>query len=788
MNKNSPPLDTPQFKSFIARIRQFDQKLTAFFLTLLKISLLLAILIGSFHLVSSLNDKAIYIEGPEVPGEFIAQGYSSKVVARMIMDQLGNIRGVATDSIYASKVYGREQETEFRLYEAEGQTKMKDQFISLIKDLFGMSKEKVLSELVLDGNLWSIKLRLPNGRMQSFDLLPQYPSASSKTVIKKEELKALILEASLWLVQNYEPVLVGFYYLHINNYERCLELCRMQTGRSDEEADWLRVVQGMAYTQLGNLPEAEEVLSSDAETGEDFPSLCLARVEAFLMGNDTVQIRSAFEKVTECGAEDDVDFYIYLGNWMVELGQFRQARECFERANEMEPNNSSVLSALAGVLQRVDHLEDAAICFEEAYSLAKDKSRIKDKYTHFLLRQGRMWLQEEREAKAWETYLKTLQISPENKEAKSVFDNYWASMDPLFDQLGIRQVISPDSMSTTVREGWMQFMVQQGIKESESGKLSNAEELFFKVKMVDPNHPGLVNVIEDLYKKQLDQALIAGDFSEFRKKYRLIVREGISGTRLKQAFLPKIKNRIREWEKREDVVQELEAYELWYEWDQSNAGVLMAWAKAYARMGNMELAEEKLLKAYQMNVNLFAVVSIWADLLLEAEQYEKAIEKYSLADKMTPNTFRILRNWGKALNLNREYDDAILKYEASLNALDTMHILPQRMALFQMDAYTDLASCNKAIGNSTVAEDWYARTYRKAMQLLAQSPSINISIQTYLKLARMSASQRETNNMVDWLEEGRRRGLQKQDIPIKDPVFKQYSWKIEEIFRDNEAS
>ena len=782
MNKNTPPLSTPLFKSFIGRIRQFSQKLTIVFMTILKLALLVLILLGSFQLFSSLNDKAIYLEAPEVPEKFAIQGYSSKVLARMMADQLSEIRKTAIDSIYAAKQYGRKVEVEFRLFEPEERKNINSQSISFLKRLFGISEKRVASELVLDDKLWSLRLRLPGGKMKSFDHFPEH----STETITKDELETLVKEAGLWLIQAYEPVLVGFYFLHKKDYQRCLELCRVQSADSEDEQKWLNLVMGMAYTQLGNLSDAESTLglNSDKEVGNEFPSLCLAKAEAFLMGNDTVQIRSAFEKVYKCGVEGDVDFYIYLGNWMTELEQYRQARECLEKALELEPENTEVLRGLALVLQKTDQLEEANRYFERAYRLKGDKSRIGNKYTSFLHEQGRAWVKQKMESKAWETYLKILEINPENKEARTVFDNYWASMDPMFEPLGIRQVLNPDSMSLLVREGWMQFMVQEGINASERGELSRAEELFSKVKMVDPDHPGLTKVIEELYKRQLNQSLIAGNFVEFRKKYRIIVREGVSGTRLKQAFLPRLKSRIRDWEKQKDAEEELEAYNLWYEWDKGNAGVLMAWAKAYARMGNLEQAEEKMLKAYQMNVNLFAVISIWADLLFEAEEYNKAIEKYSLADKMTPNTFRVLRNWGNALHMERAYSEAITKYQASLRALDTTHILPQRMALFQIDIYIDLGICHKAIGNSDFADDWYSKAYRKAMQLLAQSPSVSIASQTYLKLARMSASQRDAVQMVDWLTEARQRGLAKEDISMKDPVFKQYSWKIEEFYRE----
>ena len=105
----------------------------------------------------------------------------------------------------------------------------------------------------------------------------------------------------------------------------------------------------------GQFENALVRISGLADNFGDGPLLWLKTGEAYLVGKRADRAIEAFDRVLESAGSGVLPAWAWLGrgNAQMALGQWHEARRCYQRANECEPNLAPVMARLA----KVDHHE-----------------------------------------------------------------------------------------------------------------------------------------------------------------------------------------------------------------------------------------------------------------------------------------------------------------------------------------------------------------------------------------------------------------------------------------------
>ena len=441
--------------------------------------------------------------------------------------------------------------------------------------------------------------------------------------------------------------LMGMVHQARQESEEAIEMFTRALGTDSSRRDSLRALGG-EYERAEMYEEALNFFSTDENLGQEDPDVILGIVRSH-MGLE--QWSTAIREL-ESGEEqfpEDARFPYNLGILNEERGNFREAREAYERALEIDPAILPAHASLAQLSWRLDsdvtqgqqHVQaiidradliDASIAAEvaEYYHMSnrpilaqnwnEEALRIDPNFWEARLALARIYLDENQTADALELLERSRDEGVQDLQLSAYLaDGY--RQDGQFDRAieEINSVIAEDPDDK-------EYIFIRGLIYFDRGNYATAREDFSNAYDIDPQ-------FHDAYFYVGRTALAEGDYTTATRIFRHVL-DYQPDNGVVHYFMG------RTFEKENSITQALDSYRNAVNSDpdfvEETPDVLVRRGRLYAELGRPGLAQADLERAIELAPDDPDALMSIASLNFQNSNYEAAIESYEQALEVNP--------------------------------------------------------------------------------------------------------------------------------------------------------
>lgn len=355
--------------------------------------------------------EPIHIEPFEVTRDLENQGYSGRVVANKLIDQLNEIGEKSKEKVtriytYSSRI-GRTKQTAFiepsEFIPGGSDTKQIDMEIpgarisvnsvsQFIKRFFGKKLITVAGEVVNQDNKLFVTTRVNEKASEPF---------------KGENLDDILHQTAEHIYKCIKPFVIAQYYLANNNEPKCLETIQFIISQEPGDDDVL------AYTLWGYILAKQQKYEEAIDKFEKATKLNLTFADVYVnWGGVLVEQRKYDEAIEKYKKVIDLDprlaafAYGVWGAVLVEQEKYDEAIEKLKKAIKLDPKFASAYVNWGSALVEQGKYDEAIEKYQKAIELDPRFAPAYGNWGDVLGRQGKY-------DEAIEKYQKVIEIDPE---------------------------------------------------------------------------------------------------------------------------------------------------------------------------------------------------------------------------------------------------------------------------------------------------------------------------------------------------------------------------------------
>ena len=392
--------------SRIQRLERFSEVLTHLRSLFLSIFFFIAAIALIVIIVRQLTTNSVLVEPISVPAALAQKGYTPKIIAQRIVDEIFKIQRKATTVKERRSLMPEWSQLDVQMPGAGVSVKTVGR---IIKESMGIPETQINGEVVMVIQEFRLRLRFDGGRHTSE--IPPLPA---------DRLDDMFHLGAQQAVKIIDPFMLASYFHVIKNHAGMMEMihyCLKNDRKQDDH--WANNLWGM---QRAGEKKWEEAIEKYKTAVKIDPEFALAYNNWGNALQNQGKYRKAIEKYRKA-VKIDPEFALAYNNWgnaLEKEGQYAEAIAKYEKAitidsdfTDANDNWGIALSNWGVAYMRRDNYDKAIEKFERA---VKKNPKHANAYTHL----GRAYSRKKNCEAAIENYGKALEIKPENTRIRKL--------------------------------------------------------------------------------------------------------------------------------------------------------------------------------------------------------------------------------------------------------------------------------------------------------------------------------------------------------------------------------
>jgi len=333
-----------------ADLRKPDSWLGTLVSLLLRIGTLLIIIALGVLVYRIFNDEGYSIQEVSMPENFVKQGYSGIITARMLQDEYVKVKEIAA-SVKADSVrtIGGDDQPELTVAVMGMGISLRTVAYHL-RELLGRRSNLLRTEITQADTSLALTLRMTGFPLTTFQ--------ASTRAGERQALQTLLRKAGETVLGNTDPYRLAIYLERNNRLEESLQQAAKILDHHLAERHWGLVAYGNALESLGYNEEAAEKYQEATQIKPDF-ALVWTRL-GWILGklNQQSEAVNCYKKAIEF-SPNDADFWDSYAYALARAHQTAESDVAFAKAVQLQPNNIAYLINWAEAKKQVGDLEGA---------------------------------------------------------------------------------------------------------------------------------------------------------------------------------------------------------------------------------------------------------------------------------------------------------------------------------------------------------------------------------------------------------------------------------------------
>ena len=536
---------------------------------------------------------------------------------------------------------------------------------------------------------------------------------------------------------------------------------------------WASLLLGHLAGAGGRYAVALDYYQQAEEAGLRGASLWLARAEAHEGLGQVTAADSAFARAVR-PAHSRAQALAQWAAYLDRRGEPEAAAARYAEAAIADPASVPILLAWAQHLQRAGLSAAAREKYEHALALAPGEPAVSAAFGAMLAAEGQALEAAQRPLPALERYLRRWELEPTHPAARQ----------PLARALGLATpplAVPWDSLP----QPWTQRLVGAGLACAADCFAQNNPATGERWLEALAQHVPHDDRIRQEHARWLwtliSDSVAAGHFAGAHRRYRQLLQlQPPPSSQSQQLALAVEAQADRQLAAQAWAAAE-QGYALLDALDHLHVVHLLGWAQAREALGDWAGAEHCYTRAYQMQVDLAAVVAAWADMLARQRVYDRAWEKFALAHQLAPEDASIAMRWGDALlaaGLTLRAEEA---YTAAWPRLDGTG---QSLSAFRRDKgrlAAQMGYCAQVRGDYAAREAYYGQADSLAQQLIEAPLAGDDPAAGHYLRAMLAGHQRRAAELEQTLDEALALGWPAAAVSREAEPFRRFPVQVERV-------
>ncbi|WP_449419471.1 tetratricopeptide repeat protein [Phormidium nigroviride] len=434
----------------------------------------------------------------------------------------------------------------------------------------------------------------------------------------------------------------------------------------------------------------------------------------------------------------DAAIYKLLGNALQAMGKVEDAKNCYLKALEINPNFAEAYANLGSLYGGQQQWQSAIAAFQKAIAIKPDFAGA---YRNF----AKLWTQVGKPEEAAECWYRAFNLDP----SKATADEYINLAKTFLEQGKLDQGIDcyRRGLELNPSSSWGYHELAEILKNQE--KWEESISFYSRAIELNPDHSWSHNNLADALIKleRWEEAVPAylsaiklnpdhswshnnlGDALVKLERWEEAAEAYAGANQVKNDFFWSQNNlgdallKLERWEEAAD------AYRRAIELNADHCGSHTNLAEALVKLEDWEGAIAAYRRAIELNPDFFWSHNNLGDALIELERWEESVPVYRRALELNPDFAWAHYNLGQALEHQEEWDEAIASYRRAAEIQPDLPWLPQKLAdAIRQRAQWDLEAASKLYREAIEYNPDDVQLYHKALEIAPNDADLYVGL------------------------------------------------------------
>lgn len=292
---------------------------------------------------SELKKDYITVESFDVPENLSDDGYSGKVIAINLVDQINFIRDNTTKKVVSFRQSSKNipiaspniKNVDFEVPSTGISLRNS---IKILREYLDKDVESITGDVVEIGNDIEITVR--------------YKGKVFKSKSKRNSIPESLKSCAYQLLEHFEPVTIGYYLLSVESYSKCESFANRKILISKNEIEKADLYYALAVTKTikYRYDSASSFCEKAIKLNPEHAGALLLAGETSILLNRLSEAQSLLNEVIKLDPTYDFG-YIGMGDLKVKQRRFEEAKTMYNKAISINPNTAAPYIRLGYVLE-----------------------------------------------------------------------------------------------------------------------------------------------------------------------------------------------------------------------------------------------------------------------------------------------------------------------------------------------------------------------------------------------------------------------------------------------------